>query len=59
MELIGSIAAGLQAGIGNVAAGSLFAAAQSIAMGGGVPAAVSAVGGMGAGAAAAVAAVII
>ncbi len=60
LELIGSIAAGMQAGIGNVAAGSLFAAAQSMAMGGGIPAVVSAVGGVGAGAAgAAVAAVII
>jgi len=57
----GSIAAGVQAGIGaNVAAGSLFAVAQSIAMGGGVPAVISAVGGLGAGAAgAAVAAVAI
>jgi hypothetical protein len=33
-----------QAGIGNVAAGSAFAAAQSIAMGGAVPTVVSAVG---------------
>ena len=58
---VGSIAAGVQAGIGaNVAAGSLFAVAQSIAMGGGVPALISAVGGLGAGAAgAAVAAVAI
>jgi len=38
--IAGSIAARLQAGIGNVVAGSLFAAAQSIAMGGAVPAAV-------------------
>ena len=61
LEPIGSIAAGVQAGIGaNVAAGSLFAVAQSIAMGGGVPAVISAVGGLGAGAAgAAVAAVVI
>jgi hypothetical protein len=60
LELIGSIAAGLQASIGNVVAGSLFAALQSIAMGGGVPAAITAVGGLGAGAAgAAVAAVAI
>ncbi|KAH9980658.1 hypothetical protein BJV74DRAFT_953048 [Russula compacta] len=35
--LAGSIAAGMQAGIGNVAAGSLFAIAQSVAMGGAVP----------------------
>ena len=41
----------MQAGLGNVAAGNLFAAAQSVAMGGGVPAAVSAVGGMSMGAA--------
>jgi hypothetical protein len=61
LEPIGSIAATLQAGIGaNVAAGSLFAVAQSVAMGGGIPAAISAVGGLGAGAAgAAVAAVVI
>jgi hypothetical protein len=31
-ELLGSIAAGIQSGIGNVAAGSLFALAQSLAM---------------------------
>jgi hypothetical protein len=49
----------MQAGIGNVVAGSLFATAQSVAMGGAVPAAVSAAGGMGAGAAAAVAALVI
>jgi len=50
----------VQAGIGNVVAGSMFATAQSIAMGGAVPAVVSAVGGMGAGAAgAAIAAVVI
>ncbi|KAF8483890.1 hypothetical protein DFH94DRAFT_725099 [Russula ochroleuca] len=55
----GSIAAGMQAGIGNVVVGSLFATAQSLAMGGTVPAVVSAAGGMGAGAAAAVAAVLI
>jgi hypothetical protein len=56
---IGSFAAVMQAGIGNVACGSLFAAAQSIAMGGGVPAVVSAVGGMGAGAAGAVIATVV
>ena len=49
----------MQAGIGNVAGGSLFAAAQSIAMGGGVPAVVSAVGGMGAGAAGTVIAAVV
>lgn len=51
LQLIGSIAAGLQASIGNAAAGSLFALAQSIAMGGGVPAVITYVGGVGAGAA--------
>ena len=53
---IGTIAAGLQAGIGDVAVGSLFADAQSVAMGGaasGVFIAVStAMGGAGATAAA-------
>lgn len=34
----------MQAGIGNVITGSLFATAQSIAMGGAVPAAVTAAG---------------
>lgn len=58
-ELLGTMAAGMQAGIGNVVAGSLFATAQSVAMGGAVPGLVSAAGGMGAGAAAAVAAVLI
>jgi hypothetical protein len=53
------VAAGIQAGIGNVAAGSAFAVAQSIAMGGAVPALVpivgAGVGAAGVGAAAAVA----
>jgi hypothetical protein len=40
----GSVAAGLQSNIGNVVVGSLFATAQSAAMGGGVPAIVTAVG---------------
>ncbi|KAI0264189.1 hypothetical protein BC834DRAFT_970915 [Gloeopeniophorella convolvens] len=55
----GTIAAGVQAGIGNVAAGSLFALAQSVAMGGGVPAAITALGAgiAGAGAGAAIGAV--
>jgi hypothetical protein len=44
----------MQAAIGNVAAGSLFATAQSVAMGGAIPVAVTAVGaGLGAGAGAA------
>jgi len=60
LEPIGSIAAGVQAGIGNVVAGSMFATAQSMAMGGGIPAVVSAIGGIGAGAAGtAMAAVVI
>jgi len=46
LEPIGSIAAAIQAGIGNVAAGSLFAMLQSMAMGGGIPALVSALGGL-------------
>ena len=54
MLLQGSIAAGLQAGIGNVAAGSLFAMAQSVAMGGAIPAVFTAFGaGVGAAAGAA------
>jgi hypothetical protein len=44
MSLSGTAAAGIQAGIGNVVAGSLFATAQSIAMGGAVPLAVTAAG---------------
>ncbi len=43
-NILGSIAAVLQAGIGSVVAGSLFAVAQSIAMGGAIPAAVIAAG---------------
>ena len=55
-ELLGTVAAGIQAGIGNVAAGSAFAVAQSIAMGGAIPAVVTAVGaGVGAAAGAAAA----
>ena len=41
---IDTIAAGLQARIGNVALGSLFAASQSVAMGGAISGAVTAVG---------------
>jgi hypothetical protein len=58
-EPLGSIAAGMQAGIGNVVVGSLFATAQSVAMGGAVPAAVSAAGGAAGAAGAVIAAVII
>ncbi len=39
------MAAGIQAGIGNVVAGSLFATAQSVAMGGAIPAIITAIGG--------------
>ena len=39
------MAAGIQAGIGNVAAGSLFALAQSIGAGGALPAIFSAIAG--------------
>lgn len=49
----GSFAAVTQAGIGNVVAGSLFAGAQSVAMGGALPAIGTAIaGGISAGAAA-------
>ena len=41
---VGTMAAGIQAGIGNVVAGSLFATAQSVAMGGALPVAVTAIG---------------
>ena len=43
-ELLGSIAAGVHACIGNVAAGSAFAVAQSIAIGGAIPAVVMIIG---------------
>ncbi|KAH8994543.1 hypothetical protein EDB92DRAFT_288237 [Lactarius akahatsu] len=42
--VVGSIAAGIQAGIGNVAAGSLFATAQSVTMRGALSGVVTAVG---------------
>ena len=38
MLAIGTLAAAIQAGMGNVAAGSAFAVAQSVAMGGALPA---------------------
>lgn len=44
-EYVGSIAAIIQAAIGNVAAGSLFAFLQSLAMGGALSGALAAVGG--------------
>jgi hypothetical protein len=61
LEPIGSMAAGFQAGpgIGNVAAGSWFAAAQSMAMGGGVPDVVSAIGNLVVGAAGATVAAVV
>lgn len=42
---LGTLAAGLQAGIGNVAAGSLFATVQGTAMGAGIPVFAQVVGG--------------
>ncbi|EPS97649.1 hypothetical protein FOMPIDRAFT_1024943 [Fomitopsis schrenkii] len=42
----GSMAAAMQSSIGNVAAGSLFATAQSISMGGAIPTIVSGIGGL-------------
>jgi len=44
-RMSGSLAALLQAGIGNVVAGSLFATAQTAAMGGGIPVLFSLLGG--------------
>ncbi|KAF9785311.1 hypothetical protein BJ322DRAFT_823627 [Thelephora terrestris] len=55
----GSLAAGLQATIGNVAAGSLFATAQATAMGAGVPVLAQGVGGVFTGVAAMVVAVVV
>jgi len=45
-RILGTFAAALQAGIGNVAAGSLFAAAQAATMGGGIPVLFSIIGGV-------------
>ncbi|KAH9046770.1 hypothetical protein EDB84DRAFT_1464251 [Lactarius hengduanensis] len=42
--VVGTAAAAIQAGIGNVAAGSLFATAQSVAMGGSIPTVITAIG---------------
>ena len=42
----GSVAAGMQASVGNVVAGSAFSVCQSIAMGGSVPTVISAVSGV-------------
>ena len=44
-RMLGTLAAGLQSGIGNVVAGSLFATAQGTAMGAGIPVVAQAVGG--------------
>ena len=41
---IGGLAAGIQSGIGPIAAGSLFATAQSVAMGGAIPTVFSVMG---------------
>jgi hypothetical protein len=43
MNNVGTMAAAIQAGIGTVAAGSLFAIAQSVAMGGSITAAIIAI----------------
>ena len=43
-NLVGTLAAGAQAGIGNVVAGSVFATAQSVAMGGALPGVITAAG---------------
>ena len=45
-RMLGMAAAGIQAGIGNVAAGSPFAIAQATAMGGGILKAIAFVGGL-------------
>ena len=44
-RILGTLAAGIQSGIGNVAAGSLFAGAQATAMGAAVPVLGHAIGG--------------
>ena len=44
-RILGTIAAGLQSGIGNVVAGSLFATAQGTAMGAGIPVLAQVIGG--------------
>jgi len=44
-RILGTLAAGIQSGIGNVAAGSLFATVQGAAMGAGTPVVAQAVGG--------------
>jgi len=44
-RVLGTIAAGIQSGIGNVVAGSLFATAQGAAMGAGTPILAQAIGG--------------
>ena len=44
-RISGTLAAGIQSGIGNVAAGSYFAGAQATAMGAGVPVIAQAIGG--------------
>ena len=43
--MLGTLAAGIQSMIGNVAAGSLFATAQATAMGAGTPVIAQVVGG--------------
>lgn len=56
--MVGTFAAGMQATIGNVAAGSLFATAQATAMGAGTPLVAQVVGGVVTGVAGVVAALI-
>jgi len=45
-RILGTLAAGIQSGIGNVVAGSLFAGAQATAMGAGIPFIIQAIGGI-------------
>ena len=45
-RVLGTLAAGIQSGIGNVAAGSLFATAQGAAMGAGTPVVAQVIGGV-------------
>jgi len=44
-RILGTLAAGIQSGIGSVAAGSYFAGAQATAMGAGIPVIAQAIGG--------------
>jgi len=44
--VLGTLVAGIQSGIGNVVAGSLFATAQGAAMGAGTPVVAQVIGGV-------------